>query len=256
MSVGLCCLQRLWRVPPDLFPAPSGSCVAGVLGVAWFVDAPLQSLPLSWHGLYLSASVSPLFLSGHQSYRIQTPNDPWMTTSLLAKTLFPNKVMFTSIRVEGVTCLLAGRESHSTKYKSISKGVFDVLVHQISPSYKCCGRKPNNVLWSAFLPYSLPPFFPPSPYLFTSFFPFSGLVNTYLWCAFCVLGSILSMEVGVGSQNRPVPTLWSLLCYRERDSNWPATPIHVKWQWRWLERDPFWIFKPTYWTDFLDSQDF
>ena len=38
---------KLWRVPPDLFPAPSGSCVAGVLGVAWFVDAPLQSLPLS-----------------------------------------------------------------------------------------------------------------------------------------------------------------------------------------------------------------
>ena len=65
--------------------------------------------------------------------------------------------MFTSTRVEGGTCLFAGRESHSTKYKSVRKGVFDVLVHQISPSYKCYGRKPNNVLWSAFLLHSLPP---------------------------------------------------------------------------------------------------
>lgn len=110
--------------------------------------------------------------------------------------------MFTSTRVEGGNMVfLVGRESHSTKYKSRMKGVFDVLVHQTSPSYKCHVEEAQQCA------LGLPPSaLPPSPLLITFLSP-SVAWSTHTCDVPCVLAACLSMEVGVGSQNRPVPTL-------------------------------------------------
>ena len=59
----------------NLYQGPSGFWWLWViLGAPWFVDASLQSLPPSSHGL-LRVSVSLIFFLGHHSYWIH--GLPW-----------------------------------------------------------------------------------------------------------------------------------------------------------------------------------